>query len=138
MTGLVFSLRELSTNLKNTDFHFQNLGKPLDFVVKHYIKVLYIIIIIIFFFLRFTIFDIIFIFLFWSKSFKIIGCAKTSKIALDWLCRKYIFWYTFGYAGGWVIKDFSPGQFPETRLFFVFFDQLRIQVPSLIVKQRKT
>ena len=32
---------------------------------------------------------------------------------------KYIFWYTFGYAGGWMIKKFSPRRFPETRLLFL-------------------
>ena len=31
--------------------------------------------------------------------------------------RKCIFWYTFDCPGGWVIKRFSPGRFPETRLF---------------------
>ena len=32
----------------------------------------------------------------------------------NWKC---IFWYTFDCPGGWVIKRFSPGRFPETRLF---------------------
>ena len=32
--------------------------------------------------------------------------------------KKYIFWYTFDYAGGWVIMKFSPDRFPETRLLF--------------------
>ena len=27
-----------------------------------------------------------------------------------------MFWYKFDYAGGWVIKNFSPGRFRETRL----------------------
>ena len=31
----------------------------------------------------------------------------------------YVFWYTFDYADGWVIKIFSPGQFLETRLLFL-------------------
>ena len=31
---------------------------------------------------------------------------------------KYIFWYTFDYGGGWVIKFFSTARFPETRLLF--------------------
>ena len=34
MTGPVFSLRELSTDLKNTDYHFQNLGKTTGFCSK--------------------------------------------------------------------------------------------------------
>ena len=32
--------------------------------------------------------------------------------------EKYIFWYTFDYAGGWMIKHFSPSRFSETRLLF--------------------
>ena len=31
---------------------------------------------------------------------------------------KYIFWYAFDYTGGWVIRKFSLGRFPETRLLF--------------------
>ena len=34
VTGPVFSLRELSTDLKNTDYHFQNLGKTTGFCSK--------------------------------------------------------------------------------------------------------
>ena len=30
-----------------------------------------------------------------------------------------MFWYKFDYAGGWVIKNFSPGRFQETRLLFL-------------------
>ena len=42
VTGPVLSLRELSRDLKNTDFHYWNLGKitkSLDFLVKHYINI---------------------------------------------------------------------------------------------------
>ena len=49
MTGPVLSLREMSTDLKNTDFLFKTLVKPLDFVVKHYINI-YMTIVIFFFF----------------------------------------------------------------------------------------
>ena len=42
LTGPVFSLRELGTDLKNTDFHFQNLVKTTRFcsktLHKHYIS----------------------------------------------------------------------------------------------------
>ena len=31
---------------------------------------------------------------------------------------KIILWYTFNYAGGWVLKKFSRSQFSETRLLF--------------------
>ena len=31
---------------------------------------------------------------------------------------KYIFWHTFDYASGWVIKKLSSSWFPETRLLF--------------------
>ena len=35
------------------------------------------------------------------------------------LNKKYIFWYTFDYVGEQVVKkNFSPGQFPQTRLLF--------------------
>ena len=30
--------------------------------------------------------------------------------------QKCIFWYTFNYAGRWLIKNFSPNRFQETRL----------------------
>ena len=63
MTGQVFSLRELGTDLKNTVFTFKILVKPRDFVVKHYINIIYMRILK-YFFLRFTIFEIIFIFAF--------------------------------------------------------------------------
>ena len=39
-TGPVFSLRELSTDLKNR-FSLLKSWKPLDFVVKHYINIIY-------------------------------------------------------------------------------------------------
>ena len=63
MTGAVFSLRELSTDLKNTDFYFSNLGKITAFRGKilHKYRIQYMRIVI-FFFLRFTIFEIIFMF----------------------------------------------------------------------------
>ena len=32
--------------------------------------------------------------------------------------KKYLFWYTCDCAVGWVMKNFSSGQFPETRQFF--------------------
>ena len=32
------------------------------------------------------------------------------------LNQKFIFWYTFGYEGGWVIRNFSPARNAETRL----------------------
>ena len=41
VTGPVFSPRELSTDLKNTDFTCKILVKPRDFVVKHYIYYIY-------------------------------------------------------------------------------------------------
>ena len=64
MTGAVFSLRELSTDLKNTDFYFSNLGKITAFRGKilHKYRIQYLRIVISFFFLRFTIFEIIFMF----------------------------------------------------------------------------
>ena len=37
VTGLVFSLRELNTDLKNTGFHFLNLGKTTGFCSETYI-----------------------------------------------------------------------------------------------------
>ena len=72
VAGPVFLPRELSTNLKNTDFCFWNIGKTRDFVVKHYINFVYMMRIS-FFFLRFTIFEISFIFSYWNKNFKRIG-----------------------------------------------------------------
>ena len=64
MTGAVFSLRELSADLKNTDFYFSNLGKITAFRGKilHKYRIQYMRIVISFFFLRFTIFEIIFMF----------------------------------------------------------------------------
>ena len=41
VAGPVFLPRELSTDLKNTDFCFWNIGKTRDFVVKHYINFVY-------------------------------------------------------------------------------------------------
>ena len=34
------------------------------------------------------------------------------------LMKKYIFWYTFDYAGRWMIKKISPGRCLEARLLF--------------------
>ena len=52
MTGAVFSLRELSTDLKNTDFYFSNLGKITAFRGKilHKYRIQYMRIVIFFFF----------------------------------------------------------------------------------------
>ena len=77
MAGPVFALRELRTTLKSTILIFKILVKPLDFVVKHYISVIYlrtvkiinIIIIITIIVLKFTIFQNIVTFSFenWAK-----------------------------------------------------------------------
>ena len=77
MTGPVFSLYELVTYLKNTDFHFSNLGKTAGFrsktLHKHYIyencKIYF--------------FEIIFTFSFWNKNFQKIGCARARLLLLD-------------------------------------------------------
>ena len=52
VTGAVFSLRELSTDLKNTDFYFSNLGKITAFRGKilHKYRIQYMRIVISFFF----------------------------------------------------------------------------------------
>ena len=44
------------------------------------------------------------------------------NLFLNW---KYLFWYIFDFAGGWVIKHFSPGRFPETKLlaFWPYLEQ---------------
>ena len=75
MTGPVFSLRELSTDLKSTDFHFQNLSKNTRFrgkaLHKHYIyencNWFFFVL-----FLRLTIFEIIFIFIIFILKFILI------------------------------------------------------------------
>ena len=46
-----------------------------------------------------------FVFLFF---FCLFGCFLKLKI----------YWYTLDYTGGWAIKQFSPGRFPEKRLHF--------------------
>ena len=46
--------------------------------------------------------------------------------AVSWK-KKCVFWYTFDYAGGWVINIFSPDRFLETRLLYF----------GLIVKHEK-
>ena len=74
VTGPVFSLRELSTDLKNTDYHFQNLGKTTGFcskiLCKHYIcdntiyiwEYCFIFLLFFFFFLSFIVSEINFLF----------------------------------------------------------------------------
>ena len=89
MTGPVFSLRELSTELKNTDFHFQSLVKTTWLLSKTLHKHLTYIYIYIYmrivkkFLLGFMIFEIIFIFSFWNKNFKRIGCVKARFLYID-------------------------------------------------------
>ena len=53
MIGPVFSLRELNTNLKKQFLTLKILVKPLDFVVNHYIKIIYTRIFFFFFFFFF-------------------------------------------------------------------------------------
>ena len=69
MASPVFLLCELSTDLKNRSSLINIMLKPQAFVAKHCI------------FLRFMIFEIIFIFLFWK------GWLCKSQTSLDWLCQ---------------------------------------------------
>ena len=48
--------------------------------------------------------------------------------------KEYMFWYTFGYAGGWVIKKFSPGRFSETKLLFSWPEKLAPKIRSTHVE----
>ena len=48
--------------------------------------------------------------------------------------KEYMFWYTFGYAGGWVIKKFSPDRFSETKLLFSWPEKLAPKIRSTHVE----
>ena len=67
---------------KKQIFGFKILIKPRDFAVKHYLNIY--MTIIIFFEIHDLYFQIdIFIFLFWNKNFKRIGCAKAGLLYVD-------------------------------------------------------
>ena len=40
-------------------------------------------------------------------------------VCVFFLNKKYIFWHTFDYTGGFMTKKFSTDQFLETRLLFL-------------------
>ena len=44
--------------------------------------------------------------------------------------EKYIFWYTLDFPGEWVIKNFLPGRFLETRLLFFTLHIANLQFES--------
>ena len=44
----------------------------------------------------------------------------------------YIFWYTFDYAGGWVIKKNLPSRFPVIRLLFLTLVYNNLANPGLL------
>ena len=53
-------------------------------------------------------------------------------IVCFFLFETNLFWYTCDCAVGWVIKNFSSGQFPETRQLFFF----GLVTPDLLLNQK--
>ena len=60
----------------------------------------------------YSLFFFSFLFLFCILVFFLLVC-------LFFEIKIFIFWYTFDYAEGWVIKTFLPGRFPKTGLIFI-------------------
>ena len=82
----VFSLRELSSDLKNRFLFlklgiiFKNLAEGKDFLVKDYINIIYLWKLYFFFFFEIHNF---FMISFWNKNFKRIGCAISRLLSID-------------------------------------------------------